>query len=50
MQIKRAYKILYRNGNRATEAVEKLMKFPGDTQQVKLLAEFVLNSSRGIVR
>jgi UDP-N-acetylglucosamine acyltransferase len=50
MQIKRGYKILYRNGNRATEAVEKLLELAGDTQEVTLLAEFVRHSSRGIVR
>ena len=50
MQIKRGYKILYRNGNRASEAVEKLLELAGDTQEVKLMADFVSHSSRGIVR
>ncbi|GAC19875.1 acyl-ACP--UDP-N-acetylglucosamine O-acyltransferase [Paraglaciecola arctica] len=50
MQIKRSYKILYRNGNRAIEAVEKLKEFAGDNQEVKQLADFVANSSRGIIR
>ena len=50
MQIKRGYKVLYRNGNRATEAVEKLLEMAGDTPEVKLMAEFVSQSSRGIVR
>jgi UDP-N-acetylglucosamine acyltransferase len=50
MQIKRGYKILYRNGNRASEAVEKLMELAGDDQDVKSLADFVANSSRGIAR
>jgi UDP-N-acetylglucosamine acyltransferase len=50
MQIKRGYKILYRNGNRATEAVEKLLGLTGDTQEIKHLADFVSHSSRGIVR
>ncbi|MFT7412034.1 MAG: UDP-N-acetylglucosamine acyltransferase [Paraglaciecola sp.] len=50
MHIKRGYKILYRNGNRATEAVEKLLGLKGDTQEIKDLADFVSHSSRGIVR
>jgi UDP-N-acetylglucosamine acyltransferase len=50
MQIKRSYKILYRNGNRATVAVEKLLELAGDTQEVRFLADFVTQSSRGIVR
>jgi UDP-N-acetylglucosamine acyltransferase len=50
MQIKRGYKILYRNGNRAIEAVEKLLELSGDTQEVKIMADFVSHSSRGIVR
>ena len=49
-QIKRSYKILYRHNNRASEAVEKLMELPGSNQEVKLLADFVHRSSRGIVR
>ena len=50
MQIKRGYKILYRNGNKASEAVEKLLELTGDTQEVRLMADFVSHSSRGIVR
>jgi UDP-N-acetylglucosamine acyltransferase len=50
MQIKRGYKILYRNGNRVTEALELLQELAGDTQEVTFLADFVRNSSRGIVR
>lgn len=49
-QIKRAYKVLYRNGNRAEEAVEKLKTMAIDAPAVKIMAEFVANSSRGIVR
>lgn len=50
MQIKRGYKVLYRNGNRAKEAVEKLHQLAGDTKEVNMLADFVSGSSRGIVR
>jgi UDP-N-acetylglucosamine acyltransferase len=50
MQIKRGYKILYRNNNRATEAVAQLNELAVDTKEVKLMADFVANSARGIVR
>lgn len=50
LQIKRAYKILYRNGHRADEAVEKLLEMATTTPEIKALADFVANSSRGIVR
>lgn len=50
VQIKRAYKVLYRNGNLADEAVVELSKMAQDTPQIKMMADFVANSSRGIVR
>lgn len=50
LQIKRAYKVLYRNGNRIEEAVEKLQLMAKDTPEIAILAEFVANSARGIVR
>ncbi|MCF2950148.1 acyl-ACP--UDP-N-acetylglucosamine O-acyltransferase [Paraglaciecola aquimarina] len=50
LQIKRAYKILYRSGNRAEEAVEKLLEMEGASDEIKMMADFVKNSSRGIVR
>jgi UDP-N-acetylglucosamine acyltransferase len=50
LQIKRAYKILYRQGNRAEEAVNQLLAMPGNMPEIQFLAEFVANSSRGIVR
>jgi UDP-N-acetylglucosamine acyltransferase len=50
MQIKRGYKILYRKGNRAAEAVEQLYALAGDDKEVKMLADFVATSTRGIVR
>lgn len=49
-QIKRGYKILYRNNYRAIEAVEKLKELSGETQEITLMADFVSRSSRGIVR
>jgi UDP-N-acetylglucosamine acyltransferase len=50
MKIKRAYKVLYRNGNLANEAVIELNKMAQDTVEIKMMADFVANSSRGIVR
>jgi UDP-N-acetylglucosamine acyltransferase len=50
LQIKRAYKVLYRNGNRADEAVEKLLEMAKSTPEIQPMADFVANSSRGIVR
>jgi UDP-N-acetylglucosamine acyltransferase len=50
MQIKRAYKVLYRNSNLAAEAVIELHKMAQDTPEIKIMADFVANSSRGIVR
>ncbi|MDC0602481.1 acyl-ACP--UDP-N-acetylglucosamine O-acyltransferase, partial [Aliiglaciecola sp.] len=50
MQIKRAYKVLYRSGHRAEEAVVKLREMAEHTSEISVLAEFVADSSRGIVR
>lgn len=50
MQIKRAYKALYRSGNRAEEAVEVLREMQKDTPEIALLADFVASSERGILR
>jgi UDP-N-acetylglucosamine acyltransferase len=50
INIKRAYKVLYRNGNLIPEAVEQLMEMGRLIPEVKLMADFVANSSRGIVR
>lgn len=50
LQIKRAYKILYRQGHRVDEAVSLLLAMPGNTPEIQLLADFVENSSRGIAR
>lgn len=50
MQIKRAYKVLYRQGHRAEDAVKLLLEMPGDLPEIKLIADFVASSSRGIAR
>ncbi|MFQ3196319.1 MAG: UDP-N-acetylglucosamine acyltransferase [Paraglaciecola sp.] len=50
LQLRRAYKILYRNGNRAEEAVELLNQMAKNIPEVQILADFVASSARGIVR
>ena len=50
LQIKRAYKILYRQGNRADEAVNLILAMPDNKPEIQLLADFVGHSSRGIAR
>ena len=50
LHIKRAYKVLYRNGNRAEEAVTIMRQMSQDAPEINLLADFVESSSRGIVR
>lgn len=50
MQIRRAYKVLYRSGNRAEEAVALLREMAQTTKEVGPMAEFVANSARGIIR
>ena len=49
-EIRRAYKVLYRSGNRAQEAVLALNEMAQKTPEIQMLADFVANSSRGIVR
>lgn len=48
--LRRAYKVLYRSGNRAEEAVAALNEMAKETPEVQLMADFVANSARGIVR
>ncbi|WP_158970772.1 acyl-ACP--UDP-N-acetylglucosamine O-acyltransferase [Paraglaciecola sp. L3A3] len=50
LQIKRAYKVIYRNGNRAEEAVAELLDMAKNTSEIQIMADFIANSSRGIVR
>lgn len=49
-QIFRAYKVLYRQNNSAEQAVELLNEMAETTPEIKLLADFVANSPRGIIR
>jgi UDP-N-acetylglucosamine acyltransferase len=50
LQIKRAYKVLYRSDNRAEEAVAILREMATVTPEILMLADFVASSSRGIAR
>lgn len=48
--LKRAYKILYRQGLTLEEAVHKIEEFIPECQYVKVLIDFIKNSTRGIIR
>ena len=50
LQIKRAYKAVYRDGNTADEAVKIIKQMAESTPELTVLAEFIQQSSRGIVR
>lgn len=49
-EIKRAYKVIYRQGNTVDEAVEQLAAVAGKHQEIQLLSDFIRTSSRGIIR
>jgi len=50
MAIKRAYKVIYRNGNTTDQALPLLNAMADIEPDVKILADFVASSKRGIVR
>ena len=50
LNIKRAYKSVYRKGLTVEEAVEQLQEVAISTPEVKLFSDFIQNSSRGIIR
>ncbi|WP_414830075.1 acyl-ACP--UDP-N-acetylglucosamine O-acyltransferase [Alteromonas sp. H39] len=50
MEIKRAYRTIYREGNTIDEAVEKLTSAASENQEVATLVEFLKNAERGIIR
>jgi UDP-N-acetylglucosamine acyltransferase len=50
MAIKRAYKVIYRNGNTTDQALPLLNEMAETHAEVKVLADFVASSKRGIVR
>lgn len=49
-QIKRAYKVVYRSALTADEAVEELDKMAETTPELKIMADFIRNAPRGILR
>ena len=49
-ELKRAYKILYREGNTVLEAIEKLQEISNNSESIALLLNFVKGSTRGLVR
>lgn len=50
LAVRRAYKVLYRNGLTVEEAIEELKEEAANDEQVKALVDFVKRSSRGIIR
>lgn len=50
LDLKRAYKIIYRSGNTIQRALEELATREWQSDNVAVLAEFISNSSRGVVR
>ena len=50
MAIKRAYKVIYREGNTVAEAVEILSSQEASSSGVALMTEFLKNAERGIIR
>ena len=50
LNVRRAYKILYRQGLHADEAIEKMQDLASQTPQVADFANFVKDSARGIIR
>jgi UDP-N-acetylglucosamine acyltransferase len=48
--LKRAYKILYREGNTVAEAQTKLAPEAAHHPEVQLLLDFLARSERGIIR
>ncbi|XOV81422.1 MAG: acyl-ACP--UDP-N-acetylglucosamine O-acyltransferase [Aestuariibacter sp.] len=50
MKIKRAYKVIYRQGNSVAEAAEKIRELAEQDQQVSIMADFIENAPRGVVR
>lgn len=50
LQIKRAYKVLYRNGLSLEEAKSEFTAMQKNTPEIGLLSEFLNKSTRGIIR
>ena len=49
-EIKRAYKVVFRQGNHVDEAVAKLTEVAEQQPEIKMFSDFIANSSRGIIR
>lgn len=49
-ELKRAYKVIYRSGHTVKAALEELNERQWLTPHVQLLAEFIRNSKRGVIR
>tara|TARA_R110002167_G_scaffold70646_1_gene199432 strand:- start:20273 stop:21061 length:789 start_codon:yes stop_codon:yes gene_type:complete len=50
LNIKRAYKAIYRQGLTVDEAVNKIADLDGDMVELAMFSDFIKNSSRGIIR
>lgn len=50
LQIKRAYKLLYRSHKRLEEAIEAIQAMSGETPELAVLVDFLRGASRGILR
>lgn len=48
--LRRAYKVIYRQGFRTEEAIEVLKEMEKDCHEIKLFTEFLKTSERGIIR
>lgn len=48
--IKRAYKVLYRNGNSFDDAVKIISEMAHDADELKVMSEFLSQANRGIAR
>ncbi|MCG8379692.1 MAG: acyl-ACP--UDP-N-acetylglucosamine O-acyltransferase [Proteobacteria bacterium] len=48
--LRKAYKVLYREGNTVNQALEQLEQIAGESEVVKPFVEFIRASDRGIIR
>ena len=48
--IKKAYKVIYRNGNSLDEALVKLKELASETEEINVFIDFINKSKRGLVR
>jgi len=50
LELRRAYKVIYRQGLTVKQALESLEEKVGQCQEIQMLIDFIQGSSRGIVR